>query len=75
MKLKREQADLYFAELDIIETDFYNMVAKLEEKMQKELHNKDIEFFWVDGQIVGIGTPNCPKDMKLLHRDKWRISG
>lgn len=45
----------------------FKEIAEIEKRMQKKIGDKDIEFFWVDGEIVGVGTPSCPKKMKLLH--------
>ena len=56
----------YFELLDEIETRFHNEVDALETKLKNETGISDIEFFWCDGEIVGIG--NEDHTMKLIHR-------
>ena len=58
----------YEKELSKLETVFYKQVAQLEINMQKVTGIEDIEFFKVDGDYVGAGTPMKPKKMKLIHR-------
>ena len=55
----------YFKRLSQIEDTFYDKVQALESEMKKECGD-DIEFFWVEGNIVGIG--NEDRTMKLLYR-------
>lgn len=50
-----------------LQYDFFKGVADIEKRMQQKVGDKDIEFFWVDGEMVAVGTPLCPKKMKLLH--------
>jgi len=52
------------------EDDFNEKILILEKEMQKETGVKDIEFFCSDGALVGIGTPSCPKKMKLIHSEE-----
>jgi hypothetical protein len=58
----------YFKELDAIEERMTVDVITLEANMQRETRIKDLEFVWVDGSIVGIGTPKREKKLKLIHR-------
>jgi len=56
----------YFKMLDEIDDIHYLAVMKLEALMKEESNIDDIEFFWVDGAIVGIG--NESRTMKLINR-------
>lgn len=49
------------------QSKYFKEISEIEKRMQKKVGDKDIEFFWVDGEIVGVGTPSCPEKMKLLH--------
>lgn len=44
---------------------YYEAITNLEEKMAEETLIDDIEFFWVDGEIVGVG--NESQTLKLVH--------
>jgi len=61
-----KQTKKYFKELEKIEDKFYKDLSKLEERMSKETGIDDIEFFWCDNYIVGIG--NVSRTMKLIQR-------
>lgn len=52
--------------LSKIEEKFYTELEELEEVMAKETKIKDIEFFWNDNSIVGIG--NRSRTIKLVQR-------
>jgi hypothetical protein len=56
----------YWAELKRIESRFYGEIYELEKKMSKATGIKEIEFFWHDNSIVGIG--NVDKSLELIHR-------
>ncbi len=64
--LTKKQAKKYFKMLQKIEDIFYAGIDKLENKMIKETGVKDLEFFWGDSNIVGIG--NIDKTMELVYR-------
>lgn len=68
MKITRKRVDKYFKMIDEIENIYFDLVALLEKQMAKEIGTKDLEFVWVDGCIVGIGTPTRKKKIKLIHR-------
>jgi len=65
-KLTKKQIKHYFYSLEILESNFYDAVNELEEKMKFETGIDDLEFFWVEGNVVGIG--NEDRTMKLIHR-------
>jgi biotin synthase-like enzyme len=67
-KLKQKLVKEYFQELDAIENECFDRVRALERFMQNETGIKDLEFFYSDGCIVGIGTPTREKKLKLIHR-------
>ena len=56
----------YWQELTKIEGEFNSKIYKLEKKMAEETGIEDMEFFWCDNAIVGIG--NVSRTMKLIHR-------
>ena len=56
----------YWKELEELEDMFYQQLEILENKISKEIRIKDIEFFWCDNNIVGIG--NISKTMELIQR-------
>jgi hypothetical protein len=58
----------YLGKLDVIENECFDRVRALEKFMQNETGIKDLEFVYVDGCIVGIGTPMRKKKLKLIHR-------
>lgn len=58
----------YDEKLRKVEDEFWGKVCKLEKEMAKETSIEDIEFFWMDGECVGVGTSANPKKMKLIHR-------
>ena len=45
---------------------FLDAEAKLEKRMQKKF-SLPLEFFYVDGNCVGIGIPSQPKQFPLIH--------
>ena len=67
-KWVRAALDKYFNELEAMEENHWSNVLELEKKMQKETGVKDLEFVWVEGCIVGIGTPMRKKKIPLIHR-------
>ena len=60
----------FWAQLEKLEDEFSGKVMKLETKMQKATKIKDIEFFMVDGDYVGIG--DMGRTMPLIHRHEVR---
>lgn len=64
----------YMYQFSVIEDRFYRDVGKLEKEMKSKTGIKDIEFFFCDGECVGVGTPACPEQMSLLHREKLERS-
>jgi len=60
----------YWKECDKIRIRHWREITKLEEKMNKELKLKiPLEFFHVEGEIVGIGAEdwNDRKHFPLIH--------
>jgi len=51
-----------------IEGKYYGAIGKLEKQMEKETGIKGIGFYFCDGEFSGIGIPDEPERMKLLHR-------
>lgn len=69
MRLKPPKKSLikkYFAELGDIEDKYFANVSMLEGQMKEETGIDGIEFFWVDGYVVGIGTED--RKLPLIHR-------
>ena len=60
----------YWKEVQELYDDFFEKVNDLEIKMQKDkkIGIDDIEFFWVDGDYVGIG--NIGRTMRLIQREE-----
>ena len=58
-KLKR-----YWKQMRHVQNDFDFAIQLLEKNMQRNLKIKDLEFFIVDGEIVGIG--NVARTMELI---------
>lgn len=65
-KPSKKQIDKYFEWLDKEENYFWNKIMIIQHIMKKETGIKGIEFIWVDGSIIGIGTDD--RKMKLIHR-------
>ncbi len=57
--LKEEWSDLRK-----LEVKFWKDVTKIEKQIQKKTKIKDTEFFWVNGDCLGIG--NVSKTMELV---------
>ena len=55
----------YWKECKQLTLKYHRELVVLEKKMRKELGNDKLEFFWCDGEIVGIGTTD--RKMKLVH--------
>jgi hypothetical protein len=55
--------DKYQTKFQEIDYKYWQSLLLLEKKMKKETGISDIEFFWADGAVVGIG--NVSKTMKL----------
>ena len=64
--LKPKQLKKYWDALEKAESDFWAKTNLIETQMQEEFKIKDLEFFWCDNSIVGIGTAD--RKMKLIHR-------
>ena len=64
--MKRINSKKYFKLLEEAEEKFYEDVQFITSMMQQETKQDDIEFFEVDGHIIGIG--NVSRTMKLIHR-------
>ena len=56
----------YWDALEKAESDFWAKTNLIEAQMQNEFKIKDLEFFWCDNSIVGIGTAD--RKLKLIHR-------
>ena len=56
----------YWDALEKVESDFWANTNLIEAQMQEEFKIEDLEFFWCDNSIVGIG--NTSRTMKLIHR-------
>ena len=65
-KIWRKKVKKYFKELEIIEDNYFRAEEVLQKKMAKETGIKDIEVFWADNSMVGIG--NTSRTMELIHR-------
>ena len=48
-----------------IQFDFNEKISNLEEEMSKDLQIENMEFFWCDNDIVGVGNAN--RTLELIH--------
>ena len=55
----------YWKAAMILQEKFYEELSKLEKMMEKDTKIKEIEFFIIEGEIVGIG--NAQRTMRLIH--------
>jgi len=53
-----------------VEGKYYKEIDRLEKMMEKETGIKNIEFFFCDNEMAGIGIPTCPEKMDLIDRYK-----
>lgn len=60
----------YHTLLEKAEQEYFQKVRILEEAMVLETKIENIEFFFCEGEYVGIGTPICPDKMRLVHREE-----
>lgn len=58
----------YWKDVKKLEENFYRGIGRFEEKMSKETGIPDIEIFFCDGEMVGIG--NYDRTMKLIQRNQ-----
>ena len=66
VKLTRRSLDKYFKEAESAGNIYSMLLNDIEKKMAKETGIEDIEFFFCDGDLAGIG--NTSRTMKLIHR-------
>jgi len=64
-KIKTEKFVPYWTESRNISAEYFRNISLLEKKMRKDLGNDELEFFWCDGEIAGIGTTD--REMELIH--------
>lgn len=64
--LLRRKLKPYITDFRIFEGAFLAATQQLEKEMARATGIKDIEFIWVDGDMVGIG--NASRTMPLIHR-------
>ena len=74
MKHKKETIKLlkkYWEKRNIIQRDFIHKEFKIEEAMSKAV-GKELEFFYVDGECMGIGAKDFNERFKfpLIHEDE-----
>jgi len=62
----KKKLSKYWKYLERHEDTFRNQIEQLEKKIAHETGIKDIEFFWSDNEIVGIG--NVSRTMELVDR-------
>jgi len=56
-KETKEKLKPYWKEFQGLEREFFHKTSALQKKMSKELYlGIDLEFFYVDGECVGIGA-------------------
>ena len=65
-KISKKKLKKYWDMLGELECEFHVKVIQLENLIRDELGIDDLEFFWADGEIVGIG--NVSRTIKLIHR-------
>ena len=62
------QLKSYWVEAHQAYNNLFGELNEIEAKMVKKTGIKEIEFFWVDNEIVGIG--NADRTMPLIQREK-----
>ena len=60
----------YWIRFKDADAEFRHNLCKIESEMQKELKEPLLEFFYVDNECAGIGTPADPKKMKLVRTEQ-----
>ena len=60
-----KQLKPYWKEMRERQTSFFRNLSEIEARMEKETKIKGIEFFYCDGEIVGIG--NADRTLELIH--------
>lgn len=61
-----EKLKPYWKEVIEAEQQYSEAIQKIEKKMGKGIDVEDLEIFYVEGEIVGIG--NYSRSIKLIHR-------
>jgi len=64
-QIQIEKLALYWKQCRRTTIEYHRKLAVLEKKMRRELGNGQLEFFWCDGEIAGIGTTD--RKMKLIY--------
>ena len=67
LNIKTKELLIYWKEMEKARRDFSRKIDFIEKKMQKKFKDNDISFFFVDGEIVGIGTYPNFKKMNLIN--------
>ena len=60
-----EQLKPFWKEMRTEQSKFHKKLIEIEKRMEKATKIKDIEFFWCDEGIVGIG--NTDRTLELIH--------
>ena len=47
---------MYWKKMSLLRDKFYEDINTLDEEMQKDFNISELEFFWSDGSIDGIGN-------------------
>jgi hypothetical protein len=58
----------YWARMNGVQNYYYRSLGELEKEMSIKTGIKDLEFFFCDNEIVGIGQGN--REMALIQREK-----
>ena len=67
LKIKAEGLLPYWKAMKKARIKFNKEINKVENKMQKAFKEPCLSFFWIDGEIVGIGTYPYSDKMDLIH--------
>ncbi len=58
----------YWQRFQSVQDFYYRSINELEKEMSKKTSIEELEFFFCDGERVGIG--NASRTMKLIHQQK-----
>ncbi len=66
LKIPVKKLKPYWTAVEKVQDEFFTKIKEIEKEMQTEFKNEHIRFFWVEGELSGIGTPDYPNEMDLI---------
>ncbi len=62
LKIPIQKLKPFWDKMSIVERNYRKEIRKIEEEMQKKFKNKDLEFFWVEGNSRNRNSEQSERD-------------